>query len=357
MTPLPLLLGIVLAGPQEPAPAEPPSAQELIAGYRALPEDRRRLVVRGLERRLQLEPYEPLQRIVSMQRGMDSYPDLLPRPLHDPAKVAPGVAPARKQVAVDSAAWLKVRQAFPAPPFLDDLQAAVVYDWHAGAAVRQRRELDDDATFANLAHGLPPGSDHAVARIQAALDQDPRQRALARWFEHTYADVNGNAFPGVTLYHAWYSGRQVDVPDVDAIPFARDILKTQAFRSPIPADRRRERLYQKIMEAALEHRQYRTLRQAAAAAFVAADPAFDATYRPLIARFHYLWASHGWDPEALAKVLQQAGDRSTLLDEVDQKVRTDPDAMELRERTRGELQQVARYLRELAAHELERARQ
>jgi hypothetical protein len=342
--------------PQNPPEPTLPPADELLAGFRALDADKRRTVVRNLERRLLLEPYEPLQRIVSMARGMESYPPLQPPVFHDPQVVAPGVAGPRKLIGPDAPAHAAARAAFPEPAFLDDLEVAVRYDWAAGKAARTREQLPDEALFANIARGFPPGADHAVARIVALLDQDPEQRALARWFEHLYADLDGNVFDGITLYRAWYSGRQVQVPDVDAIPFAEQILKTRSFRSPIPADRRRDRLYQKIQEAALEHRKYRTLRQAAAAAFVSADPELDPVYRPLVARCHYLWATVGWKPEALAQVLAEARDRGALLDEVDRKVTRDPAAHEVGENAKKELEAMARFLRELAAFELQRAR-
>ena len=85
--------------------------------------------------------------------------------------------------------------------------------------------------------------------ILARLDTDGDQRRLAGFFEQLYADRDGHVFAGISLYEAWYSGRTVEVPDVDAIAFAQRVLRTQSFVSPIPDGRRRDRLYRQIREA------------------------------------------------------------------------------------------------------------
>ena len=55
------------------APATP-SADELIARCAKLPPDRRATVVRDLERRVQLENDDVVQRIASRQKGIAAYP-------------------------------------------------------------------------------------------------------------------------------------------------------------------------------------------------------------------------------------------------------------------------------------------
>jgi hypothetical protein len=265
---------------------------------------------------------------------------------------APPAAPPRKPVAADSEQYQRTRTQIPRPVFLDDLQAGVVYDWLAGKAARKPVALDDDASFVNAARGFVPGADQAVAQILEVLDDDPHQRQLAAYLEHSYADLEAAVYPGITLYDSWYSGRQMDVPDVDAIPFAHAILKSTAFHSPIPANAHRAKLYQQIRDAALEHRKYRTLRQAAAAAFVGAEPSFDPVYRPLVDRFHYAWAEAHDDPAAIKTLLAKARDRKGLLEDLDKKVASEQAAFELRERHKRELQLVADWLRTLCTEAL-----
>jgi hypothetical protein len=195
-----------------------------------------------------------------------------------------------------------------------------------------------------------------VAQILALLDKDPRQRELARFFAHAYADRDGHVFDGISLYRAYYAGKTVEMPDVDAIAFARGILHTDAFVSPIPAGRRRDRLYRQMLDAFAEHRQYRTLREVIAAAFVAARPPLDATYAPLLDRAHYLWAICDWSPEALLPHLQ-ATDRAAVLDRVDGTVTSDPVSADRIDAARKQLETLATWLRSVAHHEVQRAQQ
>jgi hypothetical protein len=191
---------------------------------------------------------------------------------------------------------------------------------------------------------LPPAADQAVARALAVLDQDPRQHRLAAFFEHLYADRQGQVFAGVTLFDAWRAGTVVEMPDTDAIAFARQILGSRAFVSPIPADRRRERLYEQVREAFSEHREYRTLRLALAATYVAAHPTLDATYQDLVPRCHWLWQESGEDPRRLAERLAATKDRTTLLREVDARLQEDSAPAEQRCQ---ELEEMATHLRGL----------
>ena len=61
--------------PQEPAPA---TASPMEA-FEALPEDRKRMVMRTLERRILLDPDPTIQTVVSLARAFDSYPVAEPR--------------------------------------------------------------------------------------------------------------------------------------------------------------------------------------------------------------------------------------------------------------------------------------
>ncbi|MEY4673428.1 MAG: hypothetical protein RL148_1212 [Planctomycetota bacterium] len=343
---------LFLALPQEPPP---PEAKELVSAFLALPAEQRSVVLGNLERRIQTSPDELVQRISGRRKGKGAYGSPTPVAGHDPKVYAP-VAPTRTLVASGTADWQRARTRFPVRTLLPDLTAEVVYDWASGKPAWLGETSAEDLRFANLVHGWMPGSDHAVAQVLAALDTDPRQRLLAEWFHHAYAELNGRTYQDITLYEAWYSGEQVDVPDVDAIAFARKVLKTQSFVSPIPDGRRRDRLYQQVRDAAVEHRQYRTLREVAAATFVSAKPPVDPTYTPLIGRCHYLWARTGYDVDAFAKVLAEAGDRSTLLEGIDQALREDPAATDLRTRAQEQMVALAVWLRQLAAYELARAR-
>src|SRR5262249_43933277 len=156
------------------------------------------------------------------------------------------VAPARSVYGIDSAQHQAARGMFPPVPFLRDLHAGVVYDWRSGRPVLAAAAPTPAEQFAALLAGYPPGADAAVAAVLARFDADDDERRVADWLEHLYADRDGHVFAGITLYEAWASGRTVEVPDVDAIAFARQVVRTQSFVSPIPDGRRRDRLYRQV---------------------------------------------------------------------------------------------------------------
>jgi len=308
-----ILLGV--AGAQEQ------KADHTLRDFRRFPEEIQHSLVRNLERRVQLDPNPASQRIVSMQRDRSKLPVAEDPPYHRAQDWAKGVAPDREFVVAGDERHTSVRQRFPAQTLLPDLHKAVWYDWASARIVRRARPLSTTEVMENIYHGYPPGSDDALAQLLKKFDNNPKMRRIAEYLSHLYADLTAQAFEGVTLYEAWYSGEQIDVPDVDAIPFERKILKTRRFKSPIPAGRRRTNLYKKIRDQAFEFRKYRTLREAAAAAFLRARPKMDPTYELLVPRFHYLYVVHKDDTDAVAKLLRDVSNRDALIQRVDDRIR------------------------------------
>ncbi len=313
--------------------------------FRALAAEDQAAVRRDLEQRVLLDPDDRIQAIVSLARAFETYPLAEPRRAHDPEVWAKGVAPPRVAVPAGAPEHEAVRQLVPRLEVLPDLHRAVSFDWGAGRVVRREQPLSDEEAFENLLRGYPPGTDEAVASVLAQIDTDPAERPLASYFEHTYADLEARAYEGVTLYEAWCSGKQLAVPDVDAIPFAVEILRDRSYRSPIPANARRTKLYQRIREHAARHRSYRTLREAAAAAFVAAEPQLSGTYALLVPRFHYLWSELDDDPAALAGKMRAAKGRDAVIAEVDDVVRRRPEAFAQREARKAALAAMAAKVR------------
>ncbi len=346
------LLGNVLP-PQTPAeaPAEPPTAEQLLTRLARLPTDAQELVVRNMERRLQRADDDLLQSILSMERGMGSYPAVTTPTWFATMDYAP-VATPRQLVAADASRHRAATRGMRELEFLPDLNAAVVFDWRQGKAAKVGRELTDTQRFANYVHGYAPGADHAIARILQILDNDPRQRLLGDYFSHLYCDRDGHVFAGVSLFAAWSSGQQIEMPDTDGIAFARRVLQNRSYTAPLPADRRRDQLYEQIRTAFAEHREYVSLRQCLAATYVCADPKVEATYQPLIRRGHFLWRQCERNPEALAKRLAEAGDRTELLRQVDAAIAS---GIEIVDSVRGDLADLQRYLRVVADYELGRA--
>jgi len=359
MTPTALILvGLALLAQQAPdsQPASKPTSS--LEVFRAFPDTKKQTVVRGLMRQVQLDPDPSIQRIVSMQRSLRKLPLQQPRVAHDPEVWARGVAPLRKLIRVNTNAHDALRRKVPVVRFLPDLHRCVRYDWLTGKVVRRGSQLTPGEIIENLWHGYPPGSDWAVARILARLNADKKQRQVGAYLDHTYADLAAKAYEDVTIYEAWRSGHKIDVPDVDAIPFAVEILGDRSFRSPIPAGRRRERLYGRIRDHALAHRFYRTLIEAAAAAYVAASPVMDSDYDNLLSRFHYLFAAHDDDIEAVAKLVTAVKgrkQRDRFLAATTKKMEGDRAAWRIYEQRKKELEHMVMRLRYLTARAIRRA--
>lgn len=324
-----------------------PTAASLWERYQRLDAGQRSDLVRRLERHCVRADLGPLQQIQAMQQGAAAYPAATAIPYYDPRQLAPAAAP-RQLVGPDAAAHRSATTGMAPFVCLPDLRRQVDYDWLGGKAVRRAGELGDDDRFANLVHGLPPGSDHAVARVLAALDTEPTQRRLGDYFAHLYADRFGHAFAGITLFDAWHSGAVVEMPDTEVIAFARFVQRTTPPTAPIPANARRERLYRAMADGYQQHRDHRVLRLALAATFVAAEPGFAPEYANLLPRAHWLWQHVGRDPKALPQWLQRVGDRHAVLAHIDAAMSQDPAPG----RHQAELRAMAAWLRELADREL-----
>jgi len=325
-----------------------------VAEFKKLSAEVRRNTLRGIVAKIALDPDPLLQQIVWLAKSFETYPLEAPRTFHDPEVWAKGVAPKRTLVRAGAPAHERVRKMFPAIVVLPDLHKAVRYDWGTGKVVRAATPLTEEQVFENLLRGYPPGADAAVAHVQELLDHDRTHRAEAEYFEHLYADLDAKAYEGITLYEAWYSSQLMDVPDVDAIPFAVQILETQEYVSPIPAGAHRTQLYEHIRGRALAYRKYRTLRESAAAAFVCARPLVDPIYEPLIPRLHFAFATEA-KLEATATWMRQLEGRDEFLAAVDRRMREDTDGSAAGEQRRKHLIEMAGRIRDLALAALEAA--
>ncbi len=316
----PCLLGLLLQG--SPPPAIPPRQVDKppLERFRALPSEDRERLVSLFERAVMKDSDPTIQRIVSLGPSFLSIPLAKDATWNEADRWAKGVAPARKLVRAGTQDLVKVRAAIAARTFLPALHKAIWYSWKENRVVRRKKALRPEESFENFLHGFPPRSDMAAAQVLALMDKDPKQRKMGAYLESLYADLDAKVYEGITLYEAWYSGKVLAVPDVDSIAFERTILRTHRFKSPIPANKKRIKLYQKIQEHAFTFRKYRTLREACAAAFVASEPRLDPMYERLIPRFHYLFATKQHDPEAVADFVSRFQDRDAFVAKLDKEI-------------------------------------
>ncbi|MAE76596.1 MAG: hypothetical protein CMJ85_07000 [Planctomycetes bacterium] len=341
-TPLTFLLAAGVSAPAQDTEKSP------LERFQALDPAEQSAIVRGISKRLMLDPDPVMQRILSLQRGFKSYPLAKPATYHKAAKWAKGVAPKRTLVKVGEERHAVVRSAIRAVPFVPELNVAIRYDWTSGEIQRRAEPLSDLEVFENLLNGFAPGSDETLARMLEILDKRRSHAKVAAWAAHLYADLDARVYDNITIYEAWYAGKIMDIPDVDAVPFAIKIIGTRSYRSPIPAGRRRTRLYQKIRNQVFEYRKYRTLREAAAAAFVSPDPELDAPYQPLIQRFHWLYQEHDEDPLAVASYLAGLDDRDEFLRWTDKNVRQSRKEYDKQKRRRDALIGLQQKVRRMA---------
>ncbi len=332
---------------------EQPTTASLLSRFDALPQPAQQAALDAALLRVASIDDPTLQRIAAYSDASETFPQLRERVHHEPREFAP-VAPARQVIERDDARTKKVRTEFPHVRLLRDLAPSVAYDWLQGEAALTPIPLTARDRFKNLCAGYPPTADRAVAKLLAVLDRDADQREIANWSEHAYADRDGRVFEGITLYEAWYSGRTVEVPDVDAIAFARRILETDSFVSPIPDGKRRDRLYEQIRATLKKHREYRTLCESAAAAFVAAEPQLDPTYQPLVDRMQLLWSEHGHDPTSFAKQLTES-DRTELLQKLDERGMTLPESFTAMRESKQQKQAMCDAIRAACAAVLDEA--
>lgn len=192
------------------------------------------------------------------------------------------------------------------------LKTAWTYDYGLRTVERVSEREDPERIFENALAGFPPDLDLAEAMVERALDDGSQHKLLAA-FAHAYADRAGRAYPGVTLYDAWGSGLEIEMPDVECLGLLHDILGDWGtWVAPIPAARQ-DSLYDKLRGLFVEARAYRGLRSALARTFLTGEPSVEVGYGPALDRLHGLWESFRSDPAALSAALPPSADHSLWL--------------------------------------------
>jgi hypothetical protein len=222
-------------------------------------------------------------------------------PYFSPETHAPRQPIPRRRLAPDDAEARRVMQRMlrgvPAPA----LMAAWRYDWGTGSVVRTADPEDPTRLFENALAGYPPDADLAQALVERALD-DGSLRKVHAAFEHAYTDRDGRVYP-LTLYDAWASGTEMEMPDVDCLGVVHTIDdEWKRWVAPVPAARQDE-LYEVVGEHFARARRHRGLRTALAMTYLAGNPRLRDGYPAHLERLHSLWDKHASMPEDLALAL------------------------------------------------------
>ncbi|MBL8863370.1 MAG: hypothetical protein JNK02_15350 [Planctomycetes bacterium] len=234
-------------------------------------------------------------------RDRSAWPAAGEAPHFDPERHAPAQPIARHRLdpADRRVAAARVQLAVPEDP------RAWAYDWGTGL-VRRRPPADGPERAFELALcGLPPEHDLVRALVERALDDGSQRRSLAA-FAHAYTDRAGNVYPGITLYDAWKSGAEIEMPDVDCLGIVNTVLDDWTTWTSIVPAHRHESLYRRIGELFQPAQRVRELRVALAATFLEASPRLCCGYEGSIGNFHALWEECASTPAELAKRLPGA---------------------------------------------------
>lgn len=359
------LLGVSLLTPAASAQlASPPideeSVQNAIERFRALPLPKRLAIVRKVERAidaLEMPAADRMRAILAQASASEeSWPsdeDLGPEGpnrrrdsmlLHDPVTEVPdqaesGLAPPRRALAENDKRLTAAFEQFTPRRFLPRLHRAVHYDWFEGTPLRGGSPSRDQR-FENALRGAHPKADLALALVLDRIDtREGSMDAEIRWFEHTYCDREGNAFPGITLFDAWTTTATCEVPDVDSFNYLRTVLAGKGSRDY-------GKLYPLLSEAAQRQRRYRDHRHALAAALICPAVVDDPLIRQLIPRLQVLLEENEDDVVDAIRALDEEG-RDGLIARVDSAIIESPSGAMFRLRD-GRIREMREYARAIA---------
>ncbi len=252
-----------------------------------------------------------LERWVRAQQDRDplQWPDEAEIPFFEPERHAPAQPIARRRLAATDARATAVRKALHIPA---DARAWA-YDWASGSIVHRRGSDTPERAFELALSGLPPRADLIAALVERALDDGSQRKAHAA-FAHAYTDRTGLVYPGITLYDAWKSGAELEMPDVDCLGVVHSLFDDWTTWTSIVPAARQDALYERIAEGFQPAQRQRELRVALAATFLAANPKLCCGYEVSIDNFHALWDTCASTPAELAKKLPDAAGWKAFLE-------------------------------------------
>jgi len=236
-------------------------------------------------------------------RDPGSWPLIEPASTYDAKRHCPAQPIPRRMMRADDPRAARALERFKLVELDTDADPGWIYDY---ASRELRRAADWDAPKRVLMNGLlgyAPDQDLAVAILELHLDSGEQQDS-SRAFAHAYSDRKGVVFPGVTLYDAWASGSQMEMPDVECLGIVHDLLDDwKTWRAPV---RKQESLYDAIGELFMPLRQHRGLRHALAISYLAGTKVSVGEYASSHLELHALWEECSSTPPKLAERLPVA---------------------------------------------------
>lgn len=222
------------------------------------------------------------------------WPEVGETPVFDPHDHAPGQPIPRHGLDADDARV----QAFRALEVGPGYESAWVYDYGTRELRHTRAHKDAARLFRNGLAGVPPDLDLCTALVERALDDGSQQKVLAA-FGHAYTDRDGAVYTAITLYDAWASGAQIEMPDVDTLGIVHSVLDDwKTWVAPVPATQQ-EALYDRIGDLYKDAHRHRGLRHALARTYLVGSAAMRDGYAPHRDGFQALWDTHRSIPTGL----------------------------------------------------------
>ena len=308
------------ADPAKPDPAAQERRRENVAALRAFgelaPDDRADLAdyFRLEASRLGTFQASLVEFVLGEQdRDPSAWPEEVPAPHYSSLEHTPENDIPRRVLADDAPQLARQRKTFFANRPQPSFASAWSYDYGTRGLRRHSAWKDPVRIFANGLNGIPPDLDLARALVERALDDGSQRKVLAA-FDHAYTDRDGNVYPGITLHDAWSSGREIEMPDVDALGIVHDVLGDwSTWRAPVPSTQHRA-LYDRVGRLYEPAHVHRTLRRALAACYLEATPVPCEGYETYLDNLHALWEDCRSTPEALAKRLPEPEERSAFFE-------------------------------------------
>lgn len=260
-------------------------------------------------------------------RDASQFPAAPPTPFYAPDLHAPGQPIARKRLDEQDPRARKLRELVFAPVPATGLASAWTYDWAAREVQRSGDDLEPRRIFFNALAGYPPDLDLAQAQVLRALDDGAEQAALAA-LGHAYTDRRGSVYPGVTLYDAWSSGAEIEMPDVDILGIVHDLANDwKTYVAPVP-DSQHDELYARVFAFYHPAKRHRGLRTALAMTFLSGSIPLRDGYSGHRDRLHTWWDEHDSTPSALFERLPKAADWATFMESWSARIDRDAKATE-----------------------------
>lgn len=307
---LALLAAVAPARAQEPDDARlrqawsyltPQEQEDVASWFRAEAEHLDTFQNRLLRLVLEREPQDP---------GL--FPEDKAAPWFDPEKHAPKQPIARRKLAPDDARVRKLSESFTARVPSAEVPSCWRYDWGRREVVRRGDFLAAQHTFEGAIAGFAPRVDFAQALVERALD-DGEQATLHAAFGHAYTDREGWVYSGLTLWDAWSSGAEFEMPDVDVLGLVATITgKPPKWKAPVPESQHDE-LYATVGEWYATVRVERGLREALARTYFVGAANLPEAWAPHRLRLHGLWEERESDPTVLAGQIAKERDPADVL--------------------------------------------